>query len=350
MITHKAFLMLAAFAATPALASSVTQTNLVSDGATQAANTDPNLKNPWGISYSPTGDFWVSDNATGLTTLYNGTGAIQKLVVSIPAAGGGAGPGAPTGQVFNPSTTDFSVTQKGVSGAAAFVFATEDGTISGWAPSVNPGAAVVAVDRSTVGLGAVYKGLAYYTDSKGANFLLATDFRNNEIDVFDGSFTLTASFRDSVLPADYAPYNIAVLGGTIYVTYAKQDKSKHDSVSGKGLGAVETIDITGAVHERFLGGKLDAPWGLALAPTGWGTLSNKLLVGNFGNGRITAFSTKLKQGGQLRTATGKPLSIDGLWGLIPGNGGAGGATNTIYFAAGTNKEQDGLFGSLTYAP
>lgn len=350
MITQKAFLMLAVLAATPALAASVTQTNLVSDGAIQAPNTDPNLKNPWGISYSPTGAFWVSDNASGLTTLYNGSGAIQGLVVTIPAAGGGKQAGSPTGQVFNPSATDFSVSQNGASGAAVFLFATEDGTISGWSPSVNSGAAVIAVDRSKVGLGAVYKGLAYYTNSGGANFLLATDFRNNEIDVFDGSFTLTASFRDSMMPAHYAPYNVAVLGGAIYVTYAKQDKSKHDSVSGKGLGAVETIDITGAVQERFAGGKLDAPWGLALAPAGWGKLSNQLLVGNFGNGRIIAFNAKLKQGGALKTAAGKPLSIDGLWGLIPGNGGSGGATDTIYFAAGPNHEQDGLFGSLTYAP
>jgi uncharacterized protein (TIGR03118 family) len=349
MMSNTAFLLLAAFAATPALAASVTQTNLVSDGATPAANTDPNLKNPWGISYSPTGDFWVSDNATGLTTLYNGSGAIQSLVVTIPAAGDGSGPGAPTGQVFNPSSSDFSVTQNGVSGAAAFLFATEDGTISGWAPNVNAGSAVVAVDRSTVGLGAVYKGLAYYTDKSGANYLLATDFRNNEIDVFDGSFTLTASFRDSMMPKDYAPYNVAVLGGKIYVTYAKQDKSKHDSVSGKGLGAVERIAFNGAVKDRVMGGDLNAPWGLVLAPAGWGKLSNHLLVGNFGDGRITEFSAKLVQGEQL-TSGGQPLSINGLWGLIPGNGGSGGATDTIYFAAGTNYEQDGLFGALTYTP
>ena len=350
MYSNKAFLLLAAFTATPVLAASITQTNLVSDGATSAAHTDPNLKNPWGISYSATGAFWVSDNATGLTTLYDGTGTVESLVVAIPAAGGGTGLGTPTGQVFNPSTTDFAVTQNGVSGASAFLFATEDGTISGWAPNVNFNSAVVAVDRSTTGHGAVYKGLAYYTNASGANFLLATDFRNNEIDVFDASFKLTASFRDSMMPKTYAPYNVAVLGGKIYVTYAEQDKAKHDSVSGKGLGAVETIDITGTVSQRYMGGKLNAPWGLALAPHGWGKTSNHLLVGNFGDGHITTFTAKLKQGAQLKTAAGKPMAIDGLWGLIPGNGGGGGAADTIYFAAGTNNEQDGLFGSLTYAP
>ena len=327
----------------------MTQTNLVSDGAVAAAFTDPNLKNPWGISYSPTGAFWVSDNATGLTTLYSGTGAIQSLVVTIPPASGKA-TGAPTGQVFNGNGADFVVTEGSKSGAADFLFATEDGTISGWSPAVDTANAVIAVNRSAVGLGAVYKGLALYTDKTGTTSLLATDFRNNEIDVFDSSFTLKASFRDSALPADYAPYNIAVLGRRIYVTYAKQDAAKHDSVSGHGLGAVESIELSGHVRERFIGGKLNAPWGLAIVPSGWGNLSHHLLVGNFGDGRITSFNDKLIQRRQLKTPGGAPVKIDGLWGLIPGNGGGGGNTNTLYFAAGTNAEADGLFGSLTYTP
>jgi uncharacterized protein (TIGR03118 family) len=347
MILRKSLLMLATIAATPAIAGSVTQSNLTSDGATPAAFTDANLKNPWGISYSPTGAFWVSDNATGLTTLYDGTGAIQNLVVTIPAAGT-SGTGSPTGQVFNPSSTDFAVAQGGKSAAAAFLFATEDGTISGWAPSVNFGTAIIAVNHASTG--AVYKGLATYTDKTGADYLLATDFHNNEIDVFDASFTLKASFRDSALPASYAPYNVAVLGSKIFVTYAKQDPAKHDSVSGPGLGAVEQIDIAGAVKFRFMGGKLNAPWGLALAPSGWGRLSNHLLVGNFGDGHITAFTGNLAPHRQLATANGKPVAIDGLWGLIPGNGGSAGSTGTLYFSAGTNDEADGVFGSLTYAP
>jgi uncharacterized protein (TIGR03118 family) len=349
MALKTSWLAIALCTATPALAGSVTQTNLTSDGAIPAAVTDANLKNPWGISYSPTGAFWVSDNATGLTTLYDGTGAIQPLVVTIPAAAGAAATGSPTGQVFNPGS-DFAVSAGGKSGGAVFLFATEDGTISGWSPSVNPAAAIVAVDRSKVGAGAVFKGLALYTDSAGADHLLATDFRNNAIDVFDGSFKLTASFRDKSMPADYAPYNVAVLGGKLFVTYAKQDAAKHDSVSGKGFGAVEQIDITGKVLAHAMGGQLNAPWGLAIAPAKWGAFSNRLLVGNFGDGHITGYTTGLRALSQLRSASGKKIAIDGLWGLIPGNGGSGGSTGTIYFTAGPNAEADGLFGALSFAP
>jgi uncharacterized protein (TIGR03118 family) len=336
-------------AATPALAGSYVQTNLVSNVANQAAVTDPNLQNPWGISYSPTGAFWVSDNADGLTTLYNGSGAIQHLVVTIPAAATSTGPGSPTGQVFY-SGTGFTVTQNGKSGSPLFIFATEDGTISGWSPSVNSGTAVIAVDRSTTGLGAVYKGLALYTDATTSQtFLLATDFRNNEIDVFDSTYNLAASFRDSTLPPGYAPYNIAVLGGKIYVTYAVQDKSKHDSRNGPHLGAVEQIDITGKVLFKSVHRRLNAPWGLAIAPAGFGPFQNDLLVGNFGDGHITAFDAKLKPVGQLEIG-GAPLAIPGLWGLIIGNGGSGGSASDIYFSAGPDNEQNGLFGSLSYTP
>ena len=337
---------LAALTATPAVAGSFTQTNLVSDGAIAAAVTDPNLKNPWGISYSPTGAFWVSDNATGLTTLYNGAGTIIPLVVTIPPAGG-TGTGNPTGQVYY-AGTGFVVTEGANSGPAAFMFATEDGTISGWNPNVDSANAIIAVNNSANN--AVYKGVALYTDAKKKTYLLATDFHNNEIDVFDDTFKLVRSFRDSDLPANYAPYNVATLGGKIYVTYAKQDKAKHDSVSGKGLGAVEQIDITGKVHAHFIHGDLNAPWGLALAPSAFGPFKNKLLVGNFGDGRITGFNHRLEDGKQLKDASGKPIAIDGLWGLIVGNGGGGGLSSDIYFAAGPNGEADGLFGSLAYTP
>jgi uncharacterized protein (TIGR03118 family) len=333
-------------ASLPAAAGTVSQTNLVSDGATPAAVTDPNLKNPWGISYSPTGAFWVSDNATGLTTLYDGTGAIQNLVVTIPAAAG-TGTGSPTGQVFNGSS-NFVVTEGSKSGAAAFIFATEDGTISGWNFSVDAANAVIAVNQSAQG--AVYKGIALYTDSKGNNSLYVTDFHGGDIDVFDGTFKATASFRDTTLPANYSPYNIAVLNGNIYVTYAVVDKQRHDSVSGKGKGIVEEISPSGKVLARFEHGQLNAPWGLAAVPAGWGKLTGDILVGNFGNGEIPVFSPALKPHGVLKTAAGKPLAIDGLWGLIPGNGGSGGAADTLYFSAGTNAEADGLFGALTYTP
>jgi uncharacterized protein (TIGR03118 family) len=347
MIRKTTLATLAALAATPAMAGSFTQTNLVSDGTIAAAVTDPNLKNAWGISYSPTGDFWVSDNATGLTTLYNGAGAITPLVVTIPAAAAGTGTGSPTGQVYY-AGSGFPVTEGANTGSSVFMFATEDGTISGWNPNVDGAKAIVAIDHSSTR--AVYKGLALYTDASLKTYMLATDFRNNEIDVFDTSFAPVASFRDPKMPAGFAPYNVAAIGGKIYVTYAKQDKARHDSVSGPGLGAVEEIDITGKVHARVMGGKLNAPWGLAIGPAGFGPFENHLLVGNFGDGRITGFNRKLKQGRQIKTAAGKPLSIDGLWGLIQGNGGAGGNAADIYFAAGPNGEADGLFGALAYTP
>jgi uncharacterized protein (TIGR03118 family) len=347
MIRKTTLATLVALAATPAAAASFTQTNLVSDGAIPAAVTDPNLKNAWGISYSPTGDFWVSDNATGLTTLYNGAGAITPLVVTIPAAGGGTGTGTPTGQVYY-AGSGFTVTEGANTGPSVFMFATEDGTISGWNPNVDSAKAIVAIDNSAKN--AVYKGLTLYTDASLKTYMLVTDFHNNEIDVFDTGFAPVATFRDTKMPADYAPYNVAAIGSKIYVTYAKQDKAKHDSVSGPGLGAVEEIDVTGKVHARFMGGKLNAPWGLAIGPAGFGPFANHLLVGNFGDGRITGFHGRLKQGQQVKGANGKPISIDGLWGLIPGNGGAGGNAADIYFAAGPNGEADGLFGALAYTP
>ena len=336
---------LAVMVAAPAFAGSYTQTNLVSDGSIQAAVKDPNLVNAWGISYSPTGDFWVSDNATGLTTLYNGSGAIVPLVVSIPAAGGSSSTGTPTGQVYN-GGSGFVVKSGTASGPSVFMFATEDGTISGWNPNVNGTASIVAVDNSKSN--AVYKGIALYTDKSGKSSLLAADFHNNEIAVFDDRFRLAASFTDKTLPKGYAPYNVQVLNNAIYVTYAKQDKAKHDSISGPGLGAVEQIDITGKVLASFKHGKLNAPWGLAIAPTLYGKFGADLLVGNFGDGRITAFTSSLKQAGQLKTSSGSPVAIDGLWGLIIGNGGQGGNSSEIYFSAGPHGETEGLFGSLSY--
>lgn len=343
----KCVILTALLATSPAIAGSITQTNLTSDGAITAKVIDPNLKNPWGMSYSAGGPFWVSDNATGLTTVYNGNGQIQHLVVTIPAAGGGTGTGSPTGQVFN-ATSDFSVTAGGVSGPAAFIFDTEDGTISGWNPSVAPSAAVVAVDRSSDG--AVFKGLAFYTDTSGSNYLLATDFHTGVVDVFDGGFNLVATFRDTTLPNRYSPYNVAVLNGNIFVTYAVVDAARHDSVSGKGKGAIEEVAFSGQVLARYEHGALNAPWGLAIAPTSFVGHAGDILVGNFGSGEIAVFTPALAPRGLLKDSSAKPLAIQGLWGLIPGNGGSGGATNTIYFTAGPNNEADGLFGSLTYSP
>jgi uncharacterized protein (TIGR03118 family) len=351
MATKIALAALCLAVSAPAFAASVTVTNLTSDGAVKAAFTDPNLKNPWGMSYSPTGPFWVSDNATGLTTLYNGAGQPQTLVVTIPPVGGGT-TGTPTGQVYN-SSGGFTITQSGKSGSASFIFASEDGSISGWNPSVNAGTAVTAVDRSSNG--AVYKGLALYKDSKGANLLLATDFHGGTVDVFDNTFKLLQQFRDKKFPKKYSPYNVQVLNGQIFVTYAKVDKQRHDSVDCPGCGGVEQLSnvdgtSTPKVVHRYKHGELSGPWGLAIAPSSWGSYAGDILVGNFGNGWIEAFTPTLTPVGLLNDSTGAPIFIDGLWGLIPGNGASGGSASDIYFTGGTNGEADGLFGSLSFNP
>jgi uncharacterized protein (TIGR03118 family) len=340
-----------------AMAGTVTQTNLTSDGAVPAAVTDPNLKNPWGISFAPGGAFWVSDNANGLTTLYGGDGSIVPLVVSIPASAGTTGPGSPTGQVFN-ATKDFNVSAGGTAAPAVFLFVTEDGTISGWNPSVNQAAAVVAVDRGAYG--DVYKGIAAYTDpTSGKNYLLVTDFRGGVVDVFDASFHRLRAFRDTTLPANYSPYNIAVLNGSIYVTYAQVNAARHDSVNAAGAGAVEMISLSSdagsptlheVVHARALHGALNGPWGLAIAPSSYGALAGDLLVGNFGSGHVAVFTPGLAPQGVLRTTGNAVLTINGLWALTQGNGGDAGSTGTIYFSAGPNKETDGLLGALNYVP
>jgi len=347
MATRHTCLALLLTTATPCLAGTVTQTNLTSDGTVTAAFTDTNLKNPWGISYAPGGPFWVSDNDTGLTTLYDSTGKPQSLVVTIPAADGHKRPGSPTGQVYNPST-DFVISAGGKSGAANFIFDTEDGTISAWSFGVNPGSAIVVVDNSATS--AVYKGLAFYTDSNGNNYLLATNFRSGMVEVYDGTFTQVASWRDTGLSKFYSPYNVAVLNGNIFVTYARVDAVRHDSVSGAGKGGLEEVTFSGQVLVRYMHGQLNAPWGMALAPASFGKYAGDILVGNFGSGWITAFTPALAPRGLLKAAGGGLVFIDGLWGLIPGNGGSGGSADDIYFTAGPNGEKDGLFGSLSYSP
>lgn len=346
-----ACLAVSLIAATPAFANTFSTTTLTSDGATPAAFTDPNLKDPWGVAFSPTGYFWVSDNATGLSTLYDGSGASQPLVVSIPGANGAAG--TPTGQAYNP-TSGFVVSANGVSAPAAFLFATEDGTISGWAPSVDATHAIIAVDKSTTG--AVYTGLAFFTTPKGVSFLLATDFHRNKVDIYNSSFARVQSFVDTAMPAGYAPYNVAVLGGNIYLTYAKQDATLHGSVKGKGFGALDKIYVGGdgkapaVVTHRYIHGVLDGPWGLALAPSSWGNLAGALLVGNFNSGKIATFNRNLVPRGVLTTSPGIAMKVPGLWSLTVGNGGNAGSANTVYFTAGNNGEVDGQFGTINFAP
>jgi uncharacterized protein (TIGR03118 family) len=316
--------------------------NLVSDGTIAATYTDPNLVNAWGLVASPTSPWWVADNETAVSTLYNGAGTPQSLVVTVP--------GAPTGIVFNGGAS-FVVTSGGASGPARFLFASEDGTISGWNPAVPPPPpshqAIVAVSTA----GANYKGLAIASTVTGS-FLYAADFHDARVDVFDGAFapvTTAGGFVDPTLPKGFAPFGIRNLAGRIYVAYAKQDEDAEDEVAGEGLGFVSVFDTAGQFLARVASGEpLNAPWGLAIAPAGFGRFSGNLLVGNFGNGRINAYDlTTFEPRGHLKTADHKPLVIDGLWGIAFGNGAGAGPATTLFFAAGPDDETHGLFGSIT---
>lgn len=328
------------------------QTNLVSDLPGVAHVTDPNLVNSWGIVHGPTTPFWIADNGTGVSTLYTGAGTPfpvgSPLVVTIPPPHGSpAGTtAAPTGIVFNP-TSGFVVSAGNNSGAALFLFATEDGTISGWNRNVDTTHAILEVDKSP---GAVYKGLALASNSAGT-FLYATNFRAGTIDVFNDHFGqthLAGSFSDSKIPRGYAPFGIASINGNLIVTYAKQDAAKHDDVAGQGHGFVDVYDTSGhLLHRLVTRGQLNSPWGLALAPESFGRFGGDLLIGNFGNGRINAYDPQTGGfRGQLRDAKNKPISIDGLWGLDFGNDANAGPSTTLFFTAGLNDEADGLFGSL----
>jgi uncharacterized protein (TIGR03118 family) len=342
------------------------QTNLVTDdqsalaslGYAPAVTVDPNLVNPWGMSHSAGSPIWVSDNGTGVSTLYNpnATPIPQALVVTIPPADGASPPSNPTGQVNNisPNATDFQV-----GGAKSnFIFATEDGTISAWRAGTT---AVKMVDNSASG--AVYKGLAIGNSSTGF-VLYAANFNSGKIDVFDHNFspiTLSGSFTDANPPPvppgtpagqSYAPFNVQVLNGNLYVTYALQNDEKHDDVSGSGNGFVDEFDLNGNLLRRVAtNGPLNSPWGLDIAPAGFGAFANDLLIGNFGDGIINVYNSLSDLFvGQIDDATGNPIMIDGLWGLINGNGGNGGDANEVFFTAGIAGEAHGLFGSLSAVP
>jgi uncharacterized protein (TIGR03118 family) len=339
----------------------VNQTDLVTDNQTvltglgyaPAAQVDPQLINPWGISHTATSPFWVSDNGAGLATIYNGSGVKQGLVVPIPPPLGGSPPSAPTGQVNNisPNSTDFQVS----GGKSAFIFATEDGTIAAWRGGL--ASAVKLVDNSASG--AVYKGLAIGNSSSGF-VLYAANFNSGKIDVFDHNFapvTLSGNFADPHPPPvppgtpagqAYAPFNVQVLNGNLYVTYALQNAAKHDDVAGAGNGFVDEFDLNGNLLQRVAtNGALDSPWGLDIAPAGFGAFANDLLIGNFGSGMIDVYNSLTNLFlGQLDDGSGSPIMIDGLWALADGTGANGFNANDVYFTAGINGEQDGLFGSL----
>jgi uncharacterized protein (TIGR03118 family) len=333
------------------------QTNLVSDLAGMAPVTDPNLKNPWGLTRSPGGSpFWVANNNSGTSTLYDGSGNPfpppskgGPLVVTVPPPGFAPGTqSAPTGVVFNGSATDFLIAP-GVS--AHFIFATEDGTISGWAGGQN---AVLVVDNSDKGSanGAVYKG-ATSGEINDKKYLYVTNFRSAKVEVYDTNFKRVHLGEEALdadhIPRGFAPFNIQNIGGTLFVTYAKQDAPRHDDVAGAGLGFVEIFTTEGK-HIGHLqhGDWFNAPWGVVWTTRDFGEFSNAILVGNFGSGWIAAFNGfTYKFMGFVKAPDDSILTIDGLWSLTFANDGTAGLANTLYFTAGINGEQDGLFGMIT---
>jgi uncharacterized protein (TIGR03118 family) len=323
------------------------QINLVSDVPGLAHFTDAALIDAWGLAAGPTTPFWVSDNGTHVTSLYDGVGQPVGGTAWIPAPGGSFW-GTPTGVVFN-GGSGFVVCADGRSGPAMFLFATEDGTIVGWSPAVNLSQGILAVNRS--GAGAIYKGLALAQDAAGQPLLYATNFSAGTVDVFDSQFrpvAVAGGFVDPHLPPGFAPFGIQDIGGLLYVTYAKQDATGYNDVAGPGNGFVDVYSGDGVLLRRLAwGGPLNSPWGLAQAPAGFGELSGAILVGNFGDGRINAYDpTSGKFLGALEDGRGQPVVIPNLWALQFGNSTISGDANTLYFTAGIGGEQHGLFGEL----
>jgi uncharacterized protein (TIGR03118 family) len=343
----------------PALAEFYTQHNLVSDLAGVADIQDPSLVNSWGLVATATSPWWVANNATGTSTLYriNTIAPIvskQGLTVTIP----GTPTGNPTGIVAN-CGTGFKVSSGAATASAVFIFDSEDGSITGWSPTVPPPPPSTHAQIGVKPSDAVYKGLAIAC-TPGGDFLFAANFHAGTVDVFDTTFkqinnTLSPdAFVDPGIPAGYAPFGIQNIGGKIYVTYALQDADKHDDVPGMGHGYVNAFTTTGVLIRRVASkGTLNSPWGLAHSPADFGKFSDNLLVGNFGDGRIHAYESDDLRGngeskfrGVLHSADGPPLEIEGLWALQFGNGVGAGPTNTLFFTAGPADESHGLFGSL----
>lgn len=333
-------------------ASQYVRTDLVSDIAGVATVTDANLVNPWGLAHAPAGAWWVNANGKGLSLVYDGAGnaGSNPFMVTVQPPSGGTPPSAPSGIVFNPST-DFAVT---AGNPAYFLFATEGGTINGWNPTVLMGHAPAKVDQSAAG--AVYKGLTLGSLG-GHNVIYAANFHAGTVDVYDTNFVSvvslpTGAFTDPMVPAGYAPFNVANIGGLIYVAYAKQDAAAHDDVPGKGFGYVTVYNPDGSLVRRLQYGEwMNAPWAMVQATASFGDLSNMILVGNFGSGSIAAFDPNTGAlAGIMRDASSKALVIRGLWGLAFGNDGPAGPSSTLYFSAGIRAENHGLFGTLTVAP
>lgn len=336
--------VVAAFLALPAQAQKYTRTDLVTNSK------DPNLVNAWGLSRSSSSFWWVSDNETGLTTLYDGTGAVQSLVVTIPSANG-EGSSAPTGQVFN-YTTGFEVAP---GKPAVFIFVGEDGGISGWNPTVDGTHAIVKVNRAET---AIYKGVALAQTAKGPQ-LYATNFKTGQVEVFDSKFRpvlarAPQSFRIPGLDENWAPFGIQSVGGNVVVTFAHRLPGQDDEDHGPGLGWVGIFDTNGALLSVLEHGDfMNAPWGIAMAPGDFGAFNHRLLIGNFGDGWIHAYNPVTgKHEGYMQDQNGAPIAIDGLWALAFGSGNANGRTGSaieLYFSAGPGDETGGLIGKLVPA-
>ncbi|MGA3157939.1 MAG: TIGR03118 family protein [Steroidobacteraceae bacterium] len=318
---------------------------------------DSNLQNPWGIAFAPGQPFWIADNNNNLSTLYSGTGEIKTNAVTgstdvgiaIPASAAGV-PSNPTGQVYNGGGGFMIATGMGQE-SALFIFDGEGGVLSGWAADSGASAVTAYDDGVLNGANhAVYKGLAIAT-LNGAAYLYATDLHNNKVDVFDTNFSKPAAmqgkFQDPTMPAGFVPFGITVVQDQLYVTYAMQDAAMHDEVTGAGLGYVDVFDFSGNFVSRFASaGALNAPWGIAVVPSGFGTLGGNLLIGNFGDGHINIFSSTGTSMGALSVSNGGTVSIPGLWSLVFGNGDADKPLNTLFYTAGFADQTDGVFGTI----
>jgi uncharacterized protein (TIGR03118 family) len=348
VFTLAVFISLALASLAVAQGSGFQQTNLVSDIPGVAERVDSNLVNPWGIVASPSNTIWIADNGTGVSTLYSPTGAKvpsgNPLVVTIPPSSTSTEGGNPTGIVFN-GAGGFVVSEGNLSGSSFFIFASEDGVISGWNPQVTLDHAVVAVDNGA--RAAVYKGAALGVAPGGAR-LFVNNFHTGTVEIYDSNFSRidgANKFVDPNLPSGFAPFGIRNINGLIYVTYAKQDAAKHDDVAGPGHGFVNVFDTQGNFIKRLISrGELNSPWGLALAPADFGAFGNALLVGNFGNGLIHAYDPNSGAFlGTLLKPGGRTVRIDGLWGLFF-------IDKRLFFTAGIDDEAHGLFGLIKATP
>lgn len=332
-----------------AIEGTVTQENIVADLAGKAGATDPVLKNAWGLAFNPAGPAWVSANGSGTSQVYDDAGKVL-LSVTVPPPAGGMPPSAPTGQVFNRTASSAFM-------GDLFIFATEDGTIAGWQKS-NNGTAVLRADNSAST--AIYKGITIASPltAQGRVQLYAADFHNGKIDVWDDQYMPVASlgnFTDPDLPAGFAPFNVRGVGPLLLVTYAKQDEAAEDDVKGPGNGFVDVFSAEGFFLQRLISGEhLNSPWAMLFAPDN-DRASIDIAIGNFGDGMINIYNLSIKDlrvdarwEGALGDTSGKPLVIDGLWALEFGSGAAGFEADEIYFTAGPNDEENGLFGSIAF--